>query len=219
MVILTFKTCKGYWEVILLVSLGYWEVILLVSLSFFSSWQNFLNDYLVKNSSHFFAILPPLFIVIFWSPRGTIDSPVLPSGHQSMYCAHRSAGFVSLFFILSFLLVLFLWKSMADYLFRNMLRSRLSRSHFWQFFFFIFFLRRAESHSAGLKVFRCYSLFYTSSFWFPEALPTCAMRGRWFFLLFLLGRLVLVASTLFLIFLFVLFFWTILIFLWLCLCA
>ena len=48
---------------------------------------------------------------------------------------------------------------MADYLFRNMLRSRLSRSHFWQFFFFIFFLRWAESHSAGLKVFRCYSLF------------------------------------------------------------
>ena len=94
---------------------------------------------------------------------------------------------------------------MADYLFRNMLRSRLSRSNFWQFFFFIFFLRRVESHSADLKVFCCYSLFYTSSFWFPEALPTCAIRGRWFFPLFLLGRLTLekdVASPLFFVFLF-----------------
>ena len=97
---------------------------------------------------------------------------------------------------------------MADYLFRNMLRSRLSRSNFWQFFSFIFFLKRAESHSAGLKVFYCYSLFYTSSFWFPEALPTCTMRGRWFFPLFLLGRLALekdMASPLFLVFLFCLF--------------
>ena len=104
-----------------------------------------------------------------------------------MYCAHRPAGSVSLFFILSFLLVLFLWKSMVDYLFRNMLRSHLSQSNFWQFFFFTFFLKRAESHFVGLKVFRCYSFFYTSSFWFPEVLPTCAMRGRWFFPLFLAG--------------------------------
>ena len=94
---------------------------------------------------------------------------------------------------------------MANYLFLDMLRSRLSQSHFWQFFFFTFFLRRAESHSAGLKVVRCYSLLYTSPFWFPKALPTCAMRGRWFFLLFLLGHLVLVASPLFLVFLFCLF--------------
>ena len=85
-----------------------------------------------------------------------------------------------------------------------MLRSYLSRSHFWHFFF-IFFLRQAESHSAGLKVFRCYSLFYTSLFWFPKALPTCVMKGHWFFPLFLLGRLALekdMASPLFLVFLF-----------------
>ena len=104
-----------------------------------------------------------------------------------MYCAHHPVDSVSLFFILSFLLVLFLWKSMADYLFWNMLRSRSSWSNFWPSFFFIFFLKRAESHSAGLKVFCCYSLFYTSSFWFPEVLPTCAMRGRWFFPFFLVG--------------------------------
>ena len=73
---------------------------------------------------------------------------------------------------------------------------------------YLFFLDGAESHSAGLKVFRCYSIFYTSSFWFPEVLPTCAMRGRWFFPLFLLGRLALerdVASLLFLVFLFLFF--------------
>ena len=104
-----------------------------------------------------------------------------------MYCAHRPVDSVSLFFILSFLLVLFLWKSMVDYIFRNMLRSRPSWSNFWSSFFFIFFLKRAESHSAGLKVFCCYSIFYTSLFWFPEVLPTCAMRSRWFLPLFLAG--------------------------------
>ena len=185
----------------------------------FSSRQNFINDSPVPNFSVFLRNPFPLFIVIFWSPRGTIDSLVLPSGHQSMYCAHRPVGLVSLFFILSFLLVLFLWKSMADYLFRNMLRSCSSRSNFWPSFFFIFFLKRAESHSAGLKVFRCYSLFYTSSFWFPEVLPTCAVRSRWVFLFFfLLGHLTLekdVPFPLFLVFFFDFFFWTILILSWL----
>ena len=131
----------------------------------FSSRQNFINDSPVPNFSAFLCNHFPLFIVIFWSPRGTIDSPILPSGYQSMYCAHRPVDSVSLFFIISFLLVLFLWKSITDYLFRNMLRSRSSRSNFWQSFFFIFFLKQAESHSVGLKVFCCYSLFYTSSFY------------------------------------------------------
>ena len=36
-----------------------------------------------------------------------------------------------------------------------------------------------------------HSLFYTSSFWFPEVPPICAMRSRWVFLLFLLGHLIL----------------------------
>ena len=136
-----------------------------------------------------------------------------------MCCAYRPEGSVSLFFILSFLLVLFLWKFMADYLFRSMLRSRSSRSIFWLPFFFIFFLKWAESHSAGLKVFRCYSHFYTSSFWFPEMLPICAMRSRWVFLFFfLLGHLTLekdVPFPLFLVFFFDFFFWTILILSWL----
>ena len=130
-----------------------------------------------------------------------------------MCCAHRPKGSVSLFFILSFLLVLFLWKSMADYLFQSMLRSCSSGSSFWPSFFFIFFLKWAESHSADLKVFRCYSLFYTSSFWFPEVLPTCDMRSHWVFLFFfLLGHLTLekdVPSPLFLVFLFVFFFYTV----------
>ena len=227
MVILTFKTCKVWFS--LNPSMCYSSFFSRIPgsnftsfLWVFSSWQNFINGSPFSKISALLRTPSPLFIVIFWSPRGIIDSPVLPSGHQSMYCAHRPAGLVSLFFILSFLLVLFLWKSMVDYLFRNMLRSRLSRSNFWQFFFFIFFLKRAESHFANLKVFRCYSLFYTSSFWFPEALPTCAMRDRWFFPFFLLGRLALekdVTSPLFLVFLFVFFFRTVLIFCWPCLHA
>ena len=163
MVIFTFKTCKVWF--FLNPSMCYVAFSRILGSNFinflwvFSHWQNFINGSPVFK---FFAPLgypSPLFIVIFWSPRGTIDFPVLPSGHQGMYCAHRSAGSVSLFFILFFLLVLFLWKFMDDYLFRNMLRSHLSRSNFWQLFFFIFFLKRAESHFASLKVFRCYSLF------------------------------------------------------------
>ena len=155
----------------------------------FSSRQNFLNDSVVNFCPPcFFAILPPLFIVLFWSLRGTIDSTVLPPGYQSLCCAHRPEDSVSLFFILSFLLVLFICKFMAVYLFRSTLRSRSSRSSFSSSFFFIVFLKWAESHSASLKVFRCYAHFYTSSFWFPEVPPTCAMRSRSkFFSSFLAG--------------------------------
>ena len=67
---------------------------------------------------------------------------------------------------------------MANYLFQNALRSRSSRFSFWPSFCFIFFLKWVESHSADLKVFCYYSPFYTSSFWFPEVPPTCAMRSR-----------------------------------------
>ena len=143
----------------------------------------------------FFSFRNPslLFIVLFWSPRGTIDSPVFPPRYQSLCCAHRPEGLVSLFFILSFLLVLFLWKSMADYLFRSMLRSRSSWSSFWPSFFFIFFLKWAESYSAGLKVFRCYSPFL----YFFILVPRGATRLRYekslqvFLLFFLLGHLIL----------------------------
>ena len=88
---------------------------------------------------------------------------------------------------------------MAGYLLRDVLRYTLLGLTVWQFPFALFPIW-AESHSADLKVACCHSPFCISLFWFPETLPTCAMRGRWLFLLFLLGLLVLVASTLFLIF-------------------
>ena len=65
---------------------------------------------------------------------------------------------------------------------------------------FAFFPIWAESHSADLKVTCCHSPFRISPFWFLEMLPTCAMIGHLLFLLFLVGLLALVASTLFLIF-------------------
>ena len=159
----------------------------------FSSRQNFLNDSVTNFSPPPLHNPSPLFIVLFWSPRGTIDSPVFPPRYQSLCCAHRPEGSVSLFFILSFLLVLFLWKSMADYLFRSMLRSRSSWSSFWPSFFFIFFLKWAESYSTGLKVFRCYSPFL----YFFILVPRGATRLRYekslqvFLLFFLLGHLIL----------------------------
>ena len=89
---------------------------------------------------------------------------------------------------------------MAGYLLWDVLRYALLDLTVWQFSLFAIFPIWAESHSADLKVTCCHSPFRISLFWFPETLPACAMRGRWLFLLFLLGLLVLVASTLFLIF-------------------
>ena len=106
----------------------------------------------------------------------------------------------SLFLIFFFLLVLFPRKPMADYLSRSALVSdvtflmvqllavlplypfsqmgRISWFSFWPSFLFIFFLKWAESHSAGSKVLCCYSPFYSPLFWFPEIPSTCAVRGH-----------------------------------------
>ena len=89
---------------------------------------------------------------------------------------------------------------MAGYLLRDVLRYALLNLTVWQFSLFALFPIWAESHSTDLKVACCHSPFRISPFWFPETLPTCAMRGRWLFLLFLLGLLALMTSTLFLIF-------------------
>ena len=67
----------------------------------FSSRQNFLNVSVVNFFSPSSQSFPP-FIVLFWSPRGTIDSPVLPPGYQSLCCAHRPEG--SVFPVLHFFL-------------------------------------------------------------------------------------------------------------------
>ena len=125
--------------------------------------------------------------MLFWSPEKLLIPLFCPLGTRACVVPIAQKVQFSLFFILSFLLVLFLWKSMADYLFRSALRSRSSRFSFWPSFFFILFLKWAESHSANLKVLCYYSLFYTSSFWFPEVPPTCAMRSHSRFSSFLAG--------------------------------
>ena len=109
---------------------------------------------------------------------------------------------------------------MADYLFRSMLRSHSSRSSFWLSFFFIFFLKWAESHFVGLKVFRCYSPILYFFILVPQGATHLhykkSLQVSFFF--FLLGHLTLekdVPSPLFLVFLFVFFFWSILILSWL----
>ena len=197
--------------------LWYRGVILLVFLSFLLD-----RTFLMILLPIFLCLLrnpSPLFIVLFWSPRGTIDSPVLPPRYQSLCCAHRPEGSVSLFFILSFLLVLFLWKSMVDYLFRSTLRSRSSRSSFWPSFFFIFFLKWAKSHFADLKVFRCYSPFLYFFILVPQgATHLHYEKSLQVFLLFLTGSFDTWegrAHLLFLVFLFGFFFWAVLILSWL----
>ena len=79
---------------------------------------------------------------------------------------------------------------MADYLFRNALRSRSSRFSFWPSFFFIFFLKWAESHSAGLKVLCCYSFFIPLRSGSSRYCPLALWEVTPGFLLFLLDHLV-----------------------------
>ena len=67
--------------------------------------------------------------MIFWNPKETIGFPVLSSGEQGMYRAYHSAGSISCFSLFPSLQLWFLWKFMAGYLFRDVLRSCLSRSH------------------------------------------------------------------------------------------
>ena len=125
--------------------------------------------------------------MLFWSPGELLIPLFCPLGTRACFVSISQKVQFSLFFILFFLLVLFLRKSMADYLFRSALMSRSSRFSFWPSFFFIFFLKWAESHSAGLNVLCCFSLFYTPSFWFPEVPPTCTMRSHSRFSSFLAG--------------------------------
>ena len=98
MVIQTSKTCKFWFffliRVCAIVAFSRIPGSNFTIFSEFSSWQNFLNDSITNFSLPFLRNPSPLFIVLFWSPRGTIDSPVLSSGYQSLCCAHRPEGLV-----------------------------------------------------------------------------------------------------------------------------
>ena len=123
----------------------------------------------------------PLFILLCLGSQGTIDSPVLPPGYQSPFYAHRLEGWVfpvSHFF--SSFWCCFLESPWLTIYFRVhwFLMSRSSWFSFWLSFLFIFFLKRAESHSVGSKVLCCYSPIYSLSFWFLEVLFTCVVRGH-----------------------------------------
>ena len=117
----------------------------------------------------------------FWHPKGTIGSPVLFYGEQSLFRAYHSAGSISCFshsFLLSTLIPLKVpgWLPSS-----GCAKVCLSRSHHLSIPLFPFFPIWAESRSANLKVACCHSLFCISLFWFPETLLACAMRGPWVF--------------------------------------
>ena len=58
------------------------------------------------------------------------------------------------------------------------LMSRSLWFSFWPSFLFVFFLKWAESHSTGSKVFCCYFSFYSPLFWFPEVPFICTVKGH-----------------------------------------
>ena len=145
----------------------------------------------------------------FWSSRGTIDSPVLPSCEQSLFRAYHSVSLISRFSHSFLLSALIPFKVPGWLPSSGCAEVCPSRSHRLAVPLFPFFPIWAESYSANLKVACCHSLFRISLFWFPETLSACAIRGRWVFwrLCFLLC------------FLFsfpVIFFRAVLIFFWLC---
>ena len=132
----------GYWEVALLIFPEFSLLLRILSivLSFLNSpcpssqsFPPFYSDILKSQGNHWFLCF------VLWS-TGHVLCPSL-----SRFCFPVLHPFLPL--------VLILWKSMTDYLFRNMLRSHLSRSHFWQLFFFIFF-----SQMGGIKFCRFESL-------------------------------------------------------------
>ena len=125
--------------------------------------------------------LPLPFIMKFWPPRGTIGSPVLSYGEQSLFHAYHSAGSIS-HFSHSFLLLALISLKVPGWLPSSGCAEVCpSRSHRLAVPLFPFFPIWAESYSANLKVACCHSLFRISLFWFPETLSACAMRGRWVF--------------------------------------
>ena len=130
--------------------------------------------------------------MLFWS-LGELWIPLFcPLGSRACVVPIVQKVQFYLFFILSFLFVLFLRKFMADYLFRSVLRLRSSQFSFSPSFFFIFFLKWVESHSASLKVFCCYSFFFFIPLHFgsPRYHPLTLWEVTPGFLLFLLDHLV-----------------------------
>ena len=128
--------------------------------------------------------------MLFWSPGELLIPLFCPLGTRACIVSIAQEVQFSLFLILFFLLVPFPRKSMADYLFQSARVSHSSWFSFWLSFFFIFFLKWAESHSVGSKVLCCYSPFNSPSFWFPKVLSTCAMRNHSRFSSFLVESLV-----------------------------
>ena len=117
----------------------------------------------------------------FWHLRGTIGSPVLFYGEQSLFHAYHSTNSISYFshsFHLSALIPLKVPSWLPSL---GCAEVCLSRFHCLAVPLLPFFPIWAESHFANLKVTCCHSFFHISLYWFPETLPTCAMRGRWVF--------------------------------------
>ena len=189
------KTCKGW--IFLNPSMCYsgcfWDTG-----RWFTNFSEFfsteLSQWFYCNFSCLLHDPSPLFIVLFLRSRGAIDSPILTLGYQSPFCAHRPEGWVFLIshFFSSFWCCFLESPWLSIYFGVHLfLMSRFSWFSFWPSFLFIFFLKWAESHPAGLKVLCCYSPFYSPLFWFPEYCPLALWEVTPGFLLFLAGSLVL----------------------------
>ena len=109
------------------------------------------------------AAFPPFYSVILKS-QGTIDSPVLLPGHQSLFCAYHPEGWAFPYFSYfppfdAVSLKAHGWLSIPGCTHSS---KPLMIQFFWSFFFFVIFPKWAESISAGSKVFAATSLFISS---------------------------------------------------------
>ena len=163
---------------------------LLISLSF--SWQSFLKWFLFWFPLPSSRSFPPIYSVIFRVPGNYWFPCFAPWVPESVLCpSPRRLSFPCFSFFSSFWCCLLESPWLTIYFGVHwFLMSRSSWFSFWPSFLFIFFLKWAESHPAGLKVFCCYSPFYSPLFWFPEYCPLALWEVTPGFLLFLAGSLV-----------------------------
>ena len=152
------------------------ESNLLISLSFLldrTFSMMLLSNFSLPSSQSF-----PLFYSVILSPGELLIPLFCPLGTRACVVPVAQKVQFSLFFILSFLLVLFLWKSMADYLFRSALRSRSSQFSFCRPSSLSFFSNGRNPTLLVRKSFAATPFFIPPSFWFPEVPSTCTMRSH-----------------------------------------
>ena len=153
----------------------------------------FLTEFFSKWLCYFFSITFSPFYGVILESQGTIDSPILLPGYQSLFCAHRPEDWA--FPCFSFFLPFDSVSSKAHgWLFYSevclFFMSPSLWFNFWSSSFFVIFLEWAESNSVGSKVFAATSFFIAPCSDSPRYRSFAPWEITLGFLLFLAGSLV-----------------------------